>query len=169
MKKTISLLFTIFVLMQTNIYAQDAPSPAVAQIRQLIKSAKTDFKDDLGTLIQEDKENKVSYYETKNKTEGANTFIQKSANGSSTTMYIIDYDVEAMPTDMLVKFMPIVVKYVDELNVMAKSGNYTARDYTDDKGRGVTDIKDKDGKYVLRYASTKEHHYLYIYGPQKNK
>lgn len=166
MKKTIFLAFIIFLLVQKNIYAQNAPSPAVAQLRMLLESAKTDFKADTADLIQADKESKTNYYNTKKETEGAQTFILKSTDASATSMYVIDYDVEAMETSMLVKFMPLVAKYVDELNLMVKSGNYTGRDYTDDKGRGVTDIKDKNGKYILRYASNKEHHYIYIYGIQ---
>ncbi len=166
MKKIISLLFTFFILQQASIYAQNVPSPAVKQIRYLIESAKNDFKDDIGELIQEDKESKITYYKTKQETAGAQTFIYKSTNPDVTPMYVINYDVEAMETNMLGVFMSLVLQYVDELNVMGKSGNYTARDYTDDKGMGVTDIKDKNGKYILRYSSSKTKHNIYIYGSQ---
>ena len=167
MKKTISVLFTIFILLQTNIYAQDAPSPAVAQIRQLIKSAKTDFKDDMGTLIQEDKDTKISYYETKKPTAGAQTFIYSSSNPDVTPMYVINYDVKAMDTSMLGLLMVIVNQYIDELNVMVKSGNYTGKDYKDANGMGVTDIKDKGGNYILRYQSNSEKQNIYIYGTKQ--
>jgi hypothetical protein len=167
MKKTISILFTIFVLIQTTIFAQTAPSLAVMQIRHLIESAKTDFKDDQGALIQEDKDTKISYYETKKPTAGAQTFIYTSSNPDVTPMYVINYDVKAMDTNMLGLMTVIVNQYIDELNVMVKSGNYTGKDYKDANGMGVTDIKDKDGNYILRYQSNSEKQNIYIYGTKQ--
>ncbi len=166
MKKS-TLFLIIFLglsLQRTILYAQTDPSPAVKQLRSLIESAKTDFKGEMGELITEDKESKINYYKTLKKTAGAQTFIFKSNNAGATTMYVINYDTEAMDTQMLGLVLVIVGQYINELNVMVKSGLYTGRDYTDEKGMVVTDIKDLNGKYILRYQSNKTKQNIYIYG-----
>ena len=66
--------------------------------------------------------------------------------------------------DDIAKVLLLVNQYIDELNRMVKTGNYTGVDRQDSKGKDLTEIKDKDGNLVLRYASDKTSQIIYLYG-----
>jgi hypothetical protein len=128
----------------------------------LLKSAKNNFANDLGKVMETDSANHTIYYETKKPTKLAETFIVHQASGQN--MYVISYDAKG---DKVAGVMPLVDHYLDELNNMLKTGNYTGKDYKNTQGKDVTDIRDKDGNLVLRYASNLENQSIFLYGPTK--
>ena len=163
MKKLI-LSFYIFISLCTLGQAQTIPTPAVQKLRLLIESAKTGFKDNTGDLIREDKTKKINFYKTKKETAGAQTFIYKSTTGDPAPVYVITYNLKGMEPTMMTMVMTIVDQYIDELNVMIQSGNYTGRDYKDEQGMDITEMKDKKGNHILDYGSDKETQNIYIFG-----
>ena len=60
--------------------------------------------------------------------------------------------------------MNMVNQYLDELNAMVQSGQYTGKDYTDSNGNGVTELKNLNNDIVVQYVSNDTHHYLYFFG-----
>ena len=164
MKKMIFFLFIGFISLHGNIYAQAKPSPAILELRALVQSAKTGFKDDTGELLKEDKENKINYYKTKKETTAAQTFIFKTMGTDAAPVYVITYHVKGMDAMMMGLVFKIVDQYIDELNLMVQSGDYTGRDYTDDQGMAITEMKDKKGNHILDYGSDKETQNIYIFG-----
>jgi hypothetical protein len=148
MKKAFLLIIAILML-QVYVKAQTA-APEITELRDLLKSAKNNFANDLGKVMETDSANHTIYYETK-KPSGQN-------------MYVISYDAKG---DKVAGVMPLVDHYLDELNNMLKTGNYTGKDYKNTQGKDVTDIRDKDGNLVLRYASNLENQSIFLYGPTK--
>jgi hypothetical protein len=162
MKKLTLLIIVAFGI---QLYAKAQTEPVqITQLHALLQSAKNNFADEIGKKIDEDTTSKSIYYETKKPTEAAETFIVHQASGQN--MYVINYDGKG---DKIIKLITIVDKYIDELNNMAKTGNYTGEDYKSKSGKDVTDIKDKAGNLVLRYASDKETQSIYLYGYINNK
>lgn len=64
---------------------------------------------------------------------------------------------------MMTMVMTIVDQFIDELNVMIQSGNYTGRDYKDAQSMDITEKKDKKGNRILEYGSDKETQNVYIF------
>ncbi len=157
MKKILVLLISILTF-QFCVQAQ-TEAAVITQLHTLLQSAKSNFHDDMGKKIDEDASTKTIYYETLKPSEAAETFIVHQATGQN--MYVIMYDGKG---DKIAKIIPIVDQYIDELNNMVKSGNYSGEDYKDKNGKDVTDVKDKAGNLVLRYASNTETQTIYLYG-----
>ena len=78
-------------------------------------------------------------------------------------VYIIRYNVKDLDA-MYLKLMIMAQKYMDEFNVIAKSGMYLGRDYKNESGADVTEIKDKDGNNIVDYQSTKDQQMLIVFG-----
>jgi hypothetical protein len=134
-------------------------TPAITQLRQLMVSAKTNFTADMGKAMGDDTVGH-SFYETKNPTEAAQTAImQVKASGQNIYMIIL-----SMEGDNLAKAIPLVDQYLNEMNHMVKTGDYTGEDRKDSNGKDLTELKDKNGKLVLRYTSDKDSQNIYLYG-----
>ena len=76
-------------------------------------------------------------------------------------MFILNYDATG---DKLTSLIPIVEAYLDEMNKMVKTGEYTGNDYKNEKGKAVTDVHDKAGNLILRYTSDTASQTVYLYG-----
>lgn len=157
MKKLLVLLIPILIF-HFHVKAQ-TEAVVITQLHALLQSAKNNFQNDIGKKIDEDASTKTIYYETLKSSEAAETFIVHQATGQN--MYVITYDGKG---DKIAKMIPIVNQYIDELNNMVKSGNYSGEDYKDKNGKDVTDVKDKAGNLVLRYASNTATQTIYLYG-----
>ena len=160
MKKAILLIIATLAL---QFYAKaQTVAPEITELRDLLKSAKNNFTNDLGKVMETDSATHTIYYETKKPTKLAETFIVHQASGQN--MYVISYNAKG---DNVANIITLTDHYIDELNNMLKTGNYTGKDYKNTQGKDVTDIRDKDGKLVLRYASNTENQSIYLYGPTK--
>ena len=165
MKKTLIIL--LITLAIVNAKAQSTEH-LISDLHILLSSAKTNFIDDMGEKYNENAASKTEYYNTKYATSGAKSLISKKLTDNTYTyIYAILYDTKG--ADAALKMMPVTDAYIDELNVMVQSGNYTGRDYKDEDGFDVTEINDKAGKHILDYFSNKEHQNIYIYGVPVNK
>ncbi|MEO6522088.1 MAG: hypothetical protein ABIN91_10450 [Mucilaginibacter sp.] len=156
--KKFAFIFLPFLLISFYTKAQ-AVAPVVVQLRELLVSAKTNFAADLGKKIQDDAASN-SYYETKKTSEAAETvIIHKAASGQNMYMIILSNKADDVP-----KVILLVDQYMDELNRMIKTGNYIGEDRKDSNGKDITEVKDKAGNIVLRYASDKASQIIYLYG-----
>lgn len=156
--KKILLLLTLILIAQLHANAQ-TEAPAITKLHALLKSAKSNFVEDLDKKIDEDTAAHTIYYEAKVPVTGAESFFVHQPTGQN--MMVITYDAKG---DKAVEVMPIVDQYINELNKMVKSGNYTGEDYKSKTGMDVTDVKDKEGNVVLRYTSSRELQRIYLYG-----
>jgi len=139
-------------------------APVITELHLLLKNAKNNFANDVGKKVEEDTATRNIYYETKNRVVAADPFILHLGSGQN--IFILNYDATG---DKLTALIPIVDQYIDELNKMVKTGDYTGNDYKNEKGKAVTDIHDKDGNLVLRYTSDKASQTVYLYGFTNNK
>ena len=157
MKKIILLIFAIsFFIIPAKAQTE---LPVITDLHSLLNSAKSNFKDDIANKIQDDPATGNVFYETKRTISLAQTSIIQMKSGQN--MYMIFYNV----TDDNIAKMPLIVDlYMDELNKMVKTGNYTGEDSKGKSGNDITDIRDKDGNLVLRYSSTTKSQKIFIYG-----
>jgi hypothetical protein len=156
--KKFAFIFLPFLFIGFYTKAQ-AVAPVIVQLRELLVSAKTNFTADIDKKIQDDASGN-SFYETKKKSEAAETAIVHTAI-SGQNMYMIILSNKA---DDVAKVILLVDQYMDELNRMIKTGNYTGEDRKDNNGKDITEVKDKAGNIVLRYASDKASQIIYLYG-----
>ena len=159
MKKILLLLLVVTSIQ----FSATAQSPVIKEFRALLQSAKTNFKDDIGEKIEEDTANNLAYYKTKKADFSViSSFIIHQLTNDGNT-YVINYNVKDADANTLVLIMHIVDLYIDELNAMIKTGNYTGRDYNTDDGMSVSEIKDLNGNHILNYKSNKEVQRIVIY------
>ena len=76
--------------------------------------------------------------------------------------YVIRYNVKDLDA-MYLKLMIMAQKYMDEFNAMAKSGMY-GRDYQNESGANVAQIKDNQCHNIVDYQSTKDQQMLIVFG-----
>lgn len=157
MKKVLFLLIAIAGIQRFA--SAQTETPVITRLRDLLQSAKTNFVSDLDKKIDEDTTTHAIYYEPKIPVKGAESFFVHYSSGLN--MMVITYDAKG---DKAVEMMPIVDQYMDELNKMVKTGNFTGQDYKGKTGMDVTDLKDKEGNLILRYTSNREIQRIYIYG-----
>ncbi len=155
----VTILLALCGAVRTN--AQEA-SPVIKELRALVESGKTNFKNEIGPFIKTDEASKISLYKTKKETTAATTLIMQSQDKQC--VYMIRYDMKDMNADMVGLMAVIVDQYINELNAMVKTGNYTGKDATDSDGLDVTQLYDLAGNHVLDYKSTKEIQSIYLYG-----
>ncbi|BAU52436.1 hypothetical protein [Mucilaginibacter gotjawali] len=157
------LIFIALVSFGLSAQAQ-TEAPVITELHQLLQSAKSNFTNEIGKKVEEDTVTQNVYYEAKKPAVAADAFILHVKAGQN--MFILNYDATG---DKLTALIPIVGQYIDELNKMVKTGDYTGNDYNNEKGKAVTDIHDKDGNLVLRYTSDKVSQTVYLYGFTNNK
>jgi hypothetical protein len=156
--KNLLLSLTALFAFLPSVKAQTEGS-LISNFHALLESAKTNFINDLDKKIDEDTVTHRVYYEARKPVTGAESFFVHQPSGQN--MMVITYDVKG---DKAVETMLVVDQYMNELNKMVKSGDYTGEDYKTKNGMDVTDIKDKEGDVIIRYTSTHETQRIYIYG-----
>lgn len=161
-------LFTIVCLcFNLAVFAQ--PTNPVAELRALMESSKTNFKDEIAEKRTVTPVNGYYYYNTKRKTEFAVTDIMENEK-SGIRSYIINYPTDSkVSTDNLMAVLKVVPLYMTELNQMVKSGEYTGSDSTDENGNSLTTILDKNGRTALIYKSNNDTQSLYIFNTERVK
>lgn len=157
MKKAM-LLLNVILMFQFYANAQ-TEAPVIIKLHGLLQSAKNNFVNDLDKKIDEDTATHTVYYEAKLPLPDAECFFVHQPSGQN--MMVITYNTKA---DKATQIMPVVDQYMDELNKMVKTGNYTGEDYKSKTGLDVTDVKDKAGNVILRYTSSRELQRIYLYG-----
>ncbi len=154
------ILFLLVTALSFQLYANaQTEAPVITRLHALLQSARSNFINDLDKKIDEDTSTHTIYYEAKTQVKGAESFFVHQPSGQN--MMVITYDAKG---DKAVEMIPIVDQYIDELNKMVKTGNFTGDDYKSKAGLDITDLKDKEGNLVLRYTSSHEIQRIYIYG-----
>jgi len=157
MKKKLLVIIAL-VTFGLSVHAQ-TEAPVITELHQLLQSAKSNFTNEIGKKVEEDTVTQNIYYEAKKPAVAADAFILHVKAGQN--MFILNYDATG---DKLTSLIPIVEAYLDEMNKMVKTGEYTGNDYKNEKGKAVTDVHDKAGNLILRYTSDTASQTVYLYG-----
>lgn len=166
--KTLSLLFLLTFAIAGNAVAQE-PAPIIKELRSIISDAPNAFDSFLGDADGRDESSGTTFHKTKNPAEasiGKSFVMHKEATGHRT--FIIRYNLKNLDAMMLKMMAIITQRYVDEMNDMVKSGNYTGRDYESSDGANVTEIKDTEGTRIMDYHSTKDQQMVIVYCTKKH-
>ena len=161
MKNTILIIALLF----GTVFTSFSQSPIVKDFRKIIADAPSQFNNLQADLFQENGGNKF-YHSTMEKSPIASAYIQVPPN-QELPMYIIDYNVSKMSSQMIGMFTLMVNQYLDELNEMVKSGQYQGTDYTTADGRSVTELKNMNNDLVVQYVSDATYHNLYFFALPK--
>jgi hypothetical protein len=161
--KTLLLSLAFCLPFFAPLHAQEA-APIIRELRALLQIAPTGFESYRGALIEHDSATKTSYFQSKHTPEAstAQHFMFENA-ATKNRFYMIRYDLGNMDA-MHLKIMNLMAsKYMDELNTMVQSGSFTGRDYQNEDGANVTEIKDKNGAIVLEYQSDPKQQVIVAY------
>ena len=158
MNKITIILFVIFTTALGT-----AQSPIIKQFREVIKDAPNHFSAFQNELLVDNTEKRSKVYNSKVEDNAiSQNFIVKTEGKTST--YIVKFDVTKIDDMMMKLFLIIAQQYITELNDMVKSGAYTGKDYREGEDN-VTEIKDLNGKTVVKYVSDSKEHYVIVYAP----
>ncbi len=157
------LIIIALVSFGLSVHAQ-TEAPVITELHQLLQSAKSNFVNEIGKKVEEDTVTQNVYYEAKKPAVAADAFVLHVKAGQN--MFILNYDATGEKLNILI---PIVEAYLDELNKMVKTGDYTGEDYKNENGKAVTDMHDKAGNLVLRYTSDSKSQTVYLYGFTNSK
>jgi hypothetical protein len=155
MKKVLFFLLFAFAIVQAS-----AQSPAVLDFREFIKAIPTNFKTLEKEYLKESDGYKV-YSSTKEDLFFSTNLITRHPTDG--TAYLLRYNIKDLDAGILKMFMMIAQQYMDEINAMVKTGNYTGRDFKDGES-DVTELKDLEGNLIMQYISDKETHMLAFFG-----
>ena len=163
MKKLVLLLFIAFSIHE-NVMSQDV-SPVITELREIIADAPTGFQSLVGDVDLKDKATSLTIYKTKKPSDISlkETFVME-ADASGRRTYIIRYNLANAEALMLRIMLITTKKYVEEMNVMVKSGNYTYEESKKADGTNVTVIKNLQGKAILSYQSSPTQQLIMIHG-----
>lgn len=151
----------IIALLFATSFTSFSQSPIITEFRKIIADAPAQFNNLKGDLFQENGGNKF-YHSNMEDSPIATSYIQQPPN-QELPMYIIDYNVSKMDSQMIGLFSMMVNQYLDELNEMVKSGQYKGTDYTTSDGRSVTELKNMNNDLVVQYVSDATFHNLYFF------
>lgn len=166
--KTLSLLFLLTFAIAGNVIAQE-PSAIIKELRGIIADAPIAFDSFLGDADGRDEASGTTFYKTKKEAVAsiALPFIMhKESTGHRT--FILRYNLNNLDAMMLKLMVVITQGYVDEMNAMVRSGNYTGRDYENSNGANVSEIKDLQGNHIMDYQSTKDQQMVIVYCTKKH-
>lgn len=163
MKKLVLLLFIAFSI-NGNVMSQDV-APVITELREIIADAPNGFQSLVGDVDLKDKASAQTIYKTKTPSgiSVKEMFVMED-DASGRRTFIIRYNL-ADVADMMLRIMLVTTKkYVEEMNVMVKSGNYTYEESTKPDGTNVTVIKNLKGKAVMSYHSSKTQQLVMVHG-----
>jgi len=147
-----------------SVSAQEA-APVITELRAVLADAGTGFQSYLGELIETDSASGVIYYKSRHNPQAsisAHYLIEN--NKTKHRFYLIRYDIKALD-EMQLRIMTVMTqKYMDELNAMVKTTRFDGRDYKNEEGANVTELKDKSGQNILDYQSDGEQQTIIVYG-----
>jgi len=162
--KTIILSLLLAFAVASPVMAQE-PAPIIKELRSIVADASTGFESYLGEVDGKDEASGTTFYKSKKEPEASisQAFImEKEATAHRT--FILRYNVKDLDAMMLKMMMIMAQKYMDEINAMVKSGNYTGRDYEKPDGTTVTEINDLEGNHIMDYQSTNDQQMILVYG-----
>lgn len=154
----------IIALLLTTVFTSFSQSPIIQDFRKIIADGPSQFNNLQGDLFQENDGIKF-YHSTIESSPISTVYIQ--VRGEELPLYVMDFKVEEISTQMLGLFMNMVEQYIAELNDMVKSGLYTGEDYTTEDGRGVTELRNLNNDIVVQYVSSDTNHDIYFFGLSK--
>lgn len=163
MKKFVLFLLVMLTL-ATPIFAQE-PAPVIKELRSIIADAGTGFQSFLGDADGRNEANGTTFYKSKIEPQASISqgfILEKEATKHRT--FVLRYNVKDLDAMMLKIMLIMAQKYVDEINVMVKSGSYTGRDYEKADGTTVTEIRDLKGTQIMDYQSSKDQQIILVYG-----
>ncbi len=141
------------------------PAPIITELREIVADAGTGFRSYRGDVIEHDSSSGVIYYKSTHipqASTAAHYLIENAKTGSR--FYRIRYDVKAMDGMQLRIMKAMAQKYIEEINAMLNSGAFDGRDYKNEDGADVTELKDKRGENIIDYQSDADQQVIIVYG-----
>lgn len=154
----------IIALLITPIFNTFSQTPIIQDFRKIIAEAPSHFNTLQTDLFQENDGYKF-YHSSIEASPISTVYIQTSEE--EVPIYVIDFNVEAMSAQMIGLFMNMVEQYIDEINEMVKSGQYTGEDFNTEDGRSITEIRNLNNDIVVQYLSNSTNHSIYFFGLPK--
>ena len=145
-------------------FAQEA-APIIKELRAIIADAGTGFKSYKGESAGKDEASGSSFFKSSHTPEASiSEHFMFEKDATKHAVYIVRFNVKDMDAMYLKLMMIMAQKYMDEFNLMAKSGKYVGRDYKNADGADVTEIKDNEGHNIVDYQSTADQQMIMVYG-----
>lgn len=161
-----TFLTTLGLIACTLLRAQaQETAPIVAELRAVLADAGTGFQSYRGELIESDSASGVVYYKSTHTPQAsisAHYLIENSK--TKHRFYLIRYDIKALDAMQLRIMTVMAQKYMEELNAMASNGKFAGRDYKNEEGADVTELKDKSGQNIIDYQSDADQQMIIVYG-----
>lgn len=140
------LLYVLAMLTFTLNVAQTTKSYKLP-ISLMIQYAQNDFKDILGDKLESIPDLESAYYKPKEIIGIGSESLIKSDN-SDKTFYICS---ALLLSEQTSQFIEDALKVVND---GVQAGKFSGRDYTDEKGRNITEVYQKDNDVVIRLISS---------------
>lgn len=155
-------LFTI-ALISISFHSRSQDTSAFRKdLIKLIAEAKNEFSSIQGPLEYQDTIKHKEYF-TPKITLGSNDFFiqQQHDSAGAYRAMICSYNLtETTGLTNAIVYLPVIL---EEINKMNSSGKYRGRDYQEENGTNVTELKDTEGNYIMELASNEQAVTLRLY------
>lgn len=162
--KKLLLIIVCCVCTHLSATAQET-APAITELRAVLADAGSGFQSYRGEMIETDSSTGVIYYKSTHTPQVSTSahFLIENVK-TKHRFYLIRYDVKAMDAMQLRIMTVLAQKYMAELNAMAGTGKFDGRDYKNEEGANVTELKDKSGQNIIDYQSDADQQMIIVYG-----
>ena len=156
------LILALFMLSVCSVFAQDM---VIKSLRSIIDDAPSQFNNLQKDFLEEKSKNGYTYYSSNaDQSFLSESYIRRKENEQP--MYIVIYKVpNTDPTSFRV-FKEIYQAYMNEMEEMAKSGNYVVRDATEYEQHAIQ-LTNLNNDEVLQYLSDKDEFKIFVFGRDK--
>jgi hypothetical protein len=120
---------------------------------QLLNDAQEKFSNSIGTEINKDTNPNAKYYTTNIGFGVGKESITVTTQNNKAIYSCSLYNLE---TDQLMIAVKVLEDVLQVVNLYVKAGKYSGRDYTDDSGNEITELKTIDGQMALKIISYPE-------------
>jgi hypothetical protein len=161
-------IFTLLIILLATLSRAQDTSAFHNDLKHLITEAQNEFTSIQGKLEYEDTIKHKKYF-SPTITLGSNDHFIQQLQDSEGTYRALIYSYNLTETNGLtnaVAYLPIIL---DEFNAMHLSGKYEGRDYKEENGTSVTELKDTEGNYIMELASTEQSITLRLYAKSWGK
>lgn len=159
MKKIITtiVLFTVAISF--------AQTPIIKDFRSIIADRPNEFKNLQKELLKDNVEGGFKEYSSTIKDLSFNRNL--IINGNRGAQYLVIFNLDAMNQETKNFFGLVSKQYFAEIDEMAKSGQYSVRNYTSNSGILITEVNNLAGERILEYRIKPNEHLVLFVGPKK--
>lgn len=157
-------IITTIVLLCT-VAISFAQTPIIKDFRSIIADRPNEFKNLQKELLKDNVEGGFKEYSSTIKDLSFNRNL--IMNGNRGAQYLVIFNLDAMNQETKNFFGLVSKQYFAEIDEMAKSGQYTVRNYTSNSGILITEVNNLAGERILEYRIKPNEHLVLFVGPKK--